>query len=172
MFTTKRPLQCRASAEFHPSVRQLKLSIVAPISASLQLLPAFSFVPGEPLARFINLHSPEINAKVNVHGNQVPLLQRSRCYQISGTMTCGTCHNSHEPEKVAASYTEKCLTCHQPNCSLFPKLGASWQRIAWIVTCRCKSPKRSSLPSAGQVKDLIRTHWIKVYPEQLSPAQR
>jgi hypothetical protein len=23
-----------------------------------------------------------------------------------------------------------------------------------------------------QVKDLIRTHWIKVYPEQLSPAER
>src|ERR1700676_703056 len=84
MFTTKRPLQCRASAEFHPSVRQLKLSIVAPISASLQLLPAFSFVPGEPLARFINLHSPEINAKVNVHGNQVHCCSAAAATRFQG----------------------------------------------------------------------------------------
>jgi hypothetical protein len=53
------------------------------------------------------------------------LQQRSRCYQTSGTMTCGTCHDLHESGKLAMSYTEKCLTCHKPeNCGLYPKLGA------------------------------------------------
>jgi hypothetical protein len=139
-----------------------------------QLLPAFSFVPGEPLTRFINLHSPEINAKVDVHGNQVALLQRSRCYQISGTMTCGTCHNSHQPEKVAASYTEKCLTCHQPeNCGLFPKRGAKLAEDC--VSCHMPVQESEAIVSTvggRQVKDLIRTHWIKAYLQQLSPAER
>jgi hypothetical protein len=49
MFTTKRLLQCRASAEFHPSVRLLKLSIVAPISASLLPVVQQTLPPAEIL---------------------------------------------------------------------------------------------------------------------------
>lgn len=52
--------------------------------------------------------------KVVGHFEQMRL---SRCYQQSDSLTCTTCHNSHEtvaPEKAAASDRNKCLSCHAP----------------------------------------------------------
>jgi len=50
---------------------------------------------------------------------------RSRCFQSSGTMTCSTCHDEHAPERAAASYSNRCLTCHEPDkCGMYAKLGA------------------------------------------------
>src|SRR5436305_1465152 len=37
--------------------------------------------------------------KAEVHGNQVGLLRRSRCFQNSAAMTCATCHNVHRVER-------------------------------------------------------------------------
>ena len=39
---------------------------------------AFSFVPGRSLADYVQLLPPDPNAKLDVHGNQVALLERSR----------------------------------------------------------------------------------------------
>src|SRR5579871_2821865 len=77
-----------------------------------ELTPAFSFKPGEELAQHISLEA-DPRARVDVHGNQVALLAKSRCFQSSPNMTCSTCHNLHEPEPQDASYSGKCLTCHQ-----------------------------------------------------------
>src|SRR5271168_1359854 len=70
---------------------------------------------GESLADTIKLQRPAPGASVDVHGNQVALLARSRCYQSSPTMTCSTCHDEHAPEHAAASYSNQCLTCHEPD---------------------------------------------------------
>lgn len=130
-----------------------------------QLAPAFSYVPGEPLAKFIKLQRPDEDARVDVHGNQVALTQRSRCYQ-SSQMTCTTCHDVHAPERQAAAYSEKCLQCHkEKDCGEFVKLGAKIRENC----IDCHMPvQESDLIIADldgkQVKARMRNHWIKVYP--------
>lgn len=51
------------------------------------------------------------NAAAEVHGNQVGLLRRSRCFRSSG-MTCGTCHDVHRMERGLAALSSKCAQCH------------------------------------------------------------
>lgn len=56
----------------------------------------------------------ESHGPPDVHGNQVGLLQSSRCFQKSGSMTCGTCHDVHRMERDTAALSAKCGLCHQP----------------------------------------------------------
>jgi hypothetical protein len=101
--------------------------------------PAFSYIPGESLNQFIHLDPPDPRINVDVHGNQVALLERSRCYAESNSLTCTTCHNPHEPERPAASYSSTCLACHQAKqCGEYAARGSL--KAALIVTCRCKRP--------------------------------
>jgi hypothetical protein len=129
------------------------------------LAPAFSYIPGEPLQNYINLRIPDPNAKIDVHGNQVMLLQRSRCFQSSPAMSCSTCHNVHVPQRDAAAFSGRCLSCHQAqSCGEFKKTGSS---IA--DNCiDCHMPRQeSNLIVSGfegkQVRPKVRSHWIKVY---------
>jgi Cytochrome c554 and c-prime len=131
------------------------------------LAPAFSYIPGEPLQDYIQLGVPNPDAKIDVHGNQVMLLQRSRCFQSSPDMSCSTCHNVHVPQRDAASFSSHCLACHQAEgCGEFKKTGSSL-----AANCiDCHMPKQeSNLIVSGfegrQVRPMVRSHWIKVYPE-------
>lgn len=102
---------------------------------------AFSYVPGENLDRYLDPGGSDPNAKVDVHGGQVLFLSRSRCYQASGSMTCSTCHNVHEPQRDAAGFTVHCLTCHKTeDCGMFPTAGT---KIA--VGCPSAEPLDQSL---------------------------
>ncbi len=147
--------------------REAQMDVCAQCHGGLgqPLVPSFTFVPGQPLAKYIQLQAPGPDSIVDVHGNQIALLERSRCYQSSANFTCGACHNPHEPEKAAAGYSTKCLTCHQPQqCGEFAKLGP---KIA--DNCiDCHMPVQSSNLIVSeldgkQVKARVRNHWIKVY---------
>ncbi|MFZ0037076.1 MAG: ammonia-forming cytochrome c nitrite reductase subunit c552 [Candidatus Acidiferrales bacterium] len=134
------------------------------------LAPAFSYVPGEQLENYIKLPRPDADARVDVHGNQVALTQRSRCYQNS-QMTCTTCHEVHEPERAAASYSVKCLQCHKDSdCGEFVKLGAKIRENC----IDCHMPVQDSNVIVAelkgkQIKARIRNHWIKVYSTRQNP---
>jgi hypothetical protein len=127
--------------------------------------PAFSYIPGESLNQFIHLDPPDPRINVDVHGNQVALLERSRCYAESNSLTCTTCHNPHEPEKPAASYSSTCLACHQAKqCGEYANAG---ERIAEsCVDCHMPVQTSKLIESTEDGKELraqIRSHWIKVY---------
>ena len=131
------------------------------------LAPAFSYIPGEPLHDYINLGVSDPNAKIDVHGNQVTLLERSRCFQCSSSMSCLTCHNVHVSQLDAPAFSSRCLSCHEAqNCGEFKKRGSD---IA--ANCiDCHMPRQeSNLIVSGfegkQVRPRVRTHWIKAYPE-------
>ena|SRR5271157_1487140 len=133
--------------------------------------PAFSYLPGESLDNFFEPALPDSNPTAEVHGNQVGLLQRSRCFQASQTMSCATCHNVHQTQRNASSYSEHCLTCHKTKtCGEFGKLG---EKIAGnCVDCHMpvlSSEKIISVSDGMEVNAKIRTHWIKVYPEKRMP---
>ena len=130
--------------------------------------PAFSFVPGEQLADYIRLHRPAPDERVDVHGNQVALLERSLCFQSSPAMTCSFCHDPHSPERSPASYSDRCIACHQPQkCGLYAKLGP--QIAAHCVDCHMPVPASSTLvfdDDETRVGARVRNHWIRVYSEK------
>lgn len=134
------------------------------------ITPAFSYIPGQQLENYITLPHPDAEARVDVHGNQVALTQRSRCYR-SSQMTCTTCHDVHAPEHAAASYSEKCLQCHQDrDCGEFVKLGAKIRENC--IDCHMPLQDSNQIVSdlnGQQVKARIRNHWIKVYPAGENP---
>ena len=134
---------------------------------SEELVRAFTYLPGKPLDNY--LHPPEGNTAIHpdVHGNQVGLLEKSRCYLSSPNMSCSTCHNVHQPERSPAAYSDRCLSCHRvEGCGMFKRMGA---RIAEnCIDCHMPVEQTNAIVSqtAGQViQPKMRNHWIKVYPQ-------
>jgi hypothetical protein len=77
----------------------------------------------------------------------------------------------HAPEHVAASYSEKCLQCHQDrDCGEFVKLGAKIRQNC--IDCHMPVQDSNLIVSdldGEQVKAKIRNHWIKIYPPGQNP---
>jgi Cytochrome c554 and c-prime len=149
-----------------PRERQIDLCAWCHAGRGENIRPAFSYVPPEPLAKYVDLPPPGPTAHFDVHGSQVELLEKSRCFQ-SPAMTCTTCHDVHTPQHDLAAFSQRCLTCHTPaNCGLSPKLGS---KIAQNCI-DCHMPKQETDlivfdRNGPRARPLIRNHWIKVYPE-------
>lgn len=128
--------------------------------------PSFTFVAGRPLDEYLVLREGTPGQMLDVHGNQVGLLARSRCFQES-TMTCSTCHDVHSVQREPATFAPSCLGCHQvQSCGLFPRRGTA---IAGrCVECHMPDLTSNTIISThegGQLRPRVRTHWITVYPE-------
>jgi hypothetical protein len=136
-------------------------------AAGQEVAPAFSYLPGEPLDEYVTQGHAAQPEHMDVHGNQVGLLQRSRCYQASTTMTCSTCHDVHAQGRSVATYSTKCLTCHEwKSCGISAKLGNRITRNC--IDCHMPvEPTKAVMPvTAGRVeRAAMRNHWIKVYPK-------
>ena len=151
-----------------PRDRQIDLCALCHSGTSRkEIAPAFSYVPGEPLANYFQGIAAPSADRPDVHGNQVGLLRRSRCYLSSPALTCSTCHNVHKPEQTAASYSAKCLTCHQwQSCGLSKVRGHA---IAGnCIDCHMPLQPTNlivSVTAGTQTRATMRNHWIKVYPE-------
>jgi hypothetical protein len=135
------------------------------------LAAPFSYVPGVRLDAYLELDRPDPKSKIDVHGNQVALLQRSRCYQSSAKLTCSTCHNVHEPQRDAAAFSDRCLACHTiENCGMYSKIG---DKIALnCIDCHMPVQQSNAIVSDSNGKQIsarVRNHWIKVYPESGIP---
>jgi hypothetical protein len=129
--------------------------------------PAFSYVPGRPLSDYFKPLPVETAEHPDVHGNQVGLLQRSRCYLSSSEMSCSTCHDVHAVERPAAAYSEKCMQCHQwQSCGVAKRLGHSITKNC----IDCHMPVEATNVIVSETGDKVvqakmRNHWIKVYPD-------
>lgn len=127
---------------------------------------AFTYRPGEPLDRYLQMEPEESDLHPDVHANQVGLLKRSRCYQSSANMSCSTCHDVHAPERAPASYAARCLNCHRiQSCGMEKELGP---KIAdKCIDCHMPVEQTNAIVSETAdrvVRTKMRTHWIKVYP--------
>jgi hypothetical protein len=140
-------------------------------AARREILPAFSYRPGEPLARYLSADSVTTELHPDVHANQVGLLKRSRCYMGSPTMSCSTCHEVHAPERIAASYSDRCLICHRvESCGIEKKMGPSIAKNC--IDCHMPVEQTNAIVSeTGNrvIRTKMRTHWIKVYPMPEEP---
>ena len=148
--------------------RDRKVDLCAECHHGIQreaLAATFSYVPGRPLSDFFKqLSSPEA-AHPDVHGNQVGLLQKSKCYRSSEQMNCLTCHDAHVTGRTSLDYSRKCLGCHEwQSCGVAKKMGH--QIADKCIECHMPVEETSVIVSqtARQlVRAKMRNHWIKVY---------
>lgn len=136
---------------------------------------SFSFLPGENLDEYArNSYKTSPNEKLDVHGNQYGLLIQSECFKQSEQMDCITCHNPHKNQRGNTSYfNQKCVGCHTTDnvvCAAEPS-----EKKAMSNNCiACHMPVTPSESMTVQLKEYdsletsfyIRTHLIKVYPEE------
>lgn len=151
-----------------PRERQIDLCATCHSGGTVSTAPAFSYLPGQPLNDYF-VRAPGAPAgSAEVHGNQVALLQSSKCYQAASTMTCSTCHDVHAPQRDLDALAARCQTCHKvAACKIFPKAGA---KIATrCISCHMPNQQSAIITltaSDSSMKPSVRNHAIKVYPEE------
>ena len=108
-------------------------------------------------------------AEADVHGNQVGLLQQSKCYRESSGMSCSTCHDVHQVERDLPALSARCAACHQ---TLSHK-----QVMQPGENCiDCHMPRQESKvitfrTSNAQLAQQYRTHKIAIYADQNAARQ-
>jgi hypothetical protein len=131
-----------------------------------ELTPAFAYLPGKPLDQYFAAAPVDSANQLDVHGNQVGLLKKSRCYLSSPNMSCSTCHDVHHRERPAANYSDRCLGCHRwQSCGASRTLGS--EIASNCIDCHMPMQVTNAIVSKTANRSLhtsIRTHWIKVYP--------
>lgn len=127
--------------------------------------PPFSYRPGAVLDEY--LAPARETPDPDVHGNQVGLLQRSKCFRSSPDMSCSTCHDVHRPERDLAAFVPKCLACHQTD--HHPMAEQLGERLT--ASCiDCHMPNRRSRAieintPGSRVALYYRSHAIGIYPD-------
>ena len=144
------------------------------IRASLK--PPFSFIAGDTLSRYFGAGPAADSAHAEVHGNQYGLLAASKCFRMSGTLECRSCHNSHADEKGSlAVFSQRCMNCHRqpdkhpagaPFCSRKPARDEDITRNC----IDCHMPVQASaivnlmVPGQKELAPLlVRSHLIAIY---------
>jgi hypothetical protein len=143
--------------------RQLDLCGWCHAGAGEPVKPTFSYLPNQPLHDYLKLPEPAPDEVVDVHGGQVELLKRSRCFQ-SSEMTCTTCHDVHAVQNDSSAFSQRCLSCHKTGTARFPK--ADHKAESDCVDCHMPAQPTSLIVFDSNGKKstpLVRTHWIKVY---------
>jgi hypothetical protein len=153
--------------------RQMDLCAWCHAGVGWPLLPAFTYRPGDPLDKYVDLPPPGNFAPADVHGNQVGMLEKSLCFR-SSDMTCLTCHDVHVTQHDLAYFSGKCLTCHKPDSATFSKPGHPVTNNC--VDCHMPRQHTNMIVFNSDGKRMtpeMRNHWIKVYPvTQASVANR
>lgn len=148
-----------------PRNRQIDACALCHAGLGNTLAPALSFQPGDALEKYLQIPEMDSGLAVDVHGNQVQLLKRSRCFR-SSNMTCETCHNVHQVQRDAASFSRYCLNCHNAQqCGKFATIGA--QIAKNCVDCHMPLRKSQALFSNSNDQMLqlpVRDHDIAIYP--------
>jgi hypothetical protein len=129
------------------------------------IVPSLAFLPGDALEDYLNIPYTSPEDAVDVHGSQVQLLQQSRCFQSTKTMTCTTCHNVHETQQDAASFSKHCLSCHESKqCGEHAKLGDQISNNC--IDCHMPVQESNVLFSntnGAHLRPKVRNHKIGIY---------
>lgn len=129
--------------------------------------PPFSYRPGLKLDDYLVPPSARETPVPDVHGNQVALLQRSKCFSFSRDMSCTTCHDVHRPQRDVTWFAEKCLACHQTG--QHPKAPEIGNRmLTSCVDCHMPNPESNAIQITTPTRRLalyFRSHAIGIYPD-------
>jgi len=134
----------------------------------------FDFVPGDTLSHFyFPAFGGSASAELDVHGQQLQLLRRSKCF-ISSDLACGTCHSAHGVAVVATTVTQ-CVRCHGNSAHVTAVLKETEQRkrdfnLTSSSCVDCHMPMTASRvivlnggAGAKPLPYLLRNHTIAIY---------
>jgi hypothetical protein len=134
--------------------------------------PSFEFVAGDTLSEYFKIDSlTQSVSNIDVHGNQYGLLAASKCFKISKTMTCLTCHDVHKNERGKMEiFSERCMTCHTEKHKTIDGLS----NVQMSSNCiDCHMPVQSSMSIAFLLQGetipthaMMRTHFITIYSDE------
>lgn len=149
-----------------PAARQDDLCAFCHAGAGVELRPAFSYVPGEVLSESLDLGESESPSDSDVHGRQSLLMRKSRCFKMSATLRCTTCHDVHRPEMDLARMSQHCLGCHEVKpTTAHTRAGKQIQSNCIDCHMPILESKIIELDVDGtKVRPRLRSHWIKIYP--------
>jgi hypothetical protein len=154
--------------------RQLSLEVCALChSGRLDELKApFQFTPGDSLSHFYTSSEAAKRAGVmDVHGNQLGVLSASKCFQLSKTMTCITCHDPHSNERNnTALFSQRCQSCHVNQHKAIEGLPDDVVKNN-CIDCHMPLQESTSISFLLQnktqpVNAMMRTHYITVYNDE------
>lgn len=133
----------------------------------------FTFKPGDNLDDYYQQDFVGFgDGNTDVHGNQTSMLKGSNCYMKSNSMTCQSCHNTHESIKGnLAIYSQRCINCHKTTNHSKEILAKGSLKTNCID---CHMPKESSkMISFQQARNAhlspyrLRSHHIAIYPRKV-----
>lgn len=140
--------------------------------------PSFTFTAGQKLSDYfadkVIVEQAMASGEVEVHGNQLGLLKASKCFKLTTTLTCNTCHNNHQNERGnMALFSSRCITCHDTKKETF-NTTAHKQALSPEQNCiSCHMPQQASKAIAvyleggdKTVASMIRSHFIGIYPDE------
>jgi hypothetical protein len=143
--------------------------------------PSFEFTVGDTLSNYFDLDPipPDPN-NIDVHGNQNGLLRASNCFRVSATLTCNTCHNTHETERgKTALFSQRCMNCHNEEHGSFCTMNRLPAEELKKNCIDCHMPlypsQKISVILEGEkapTAALIRSHYINVYPGETNKILR
>ena len=161
-----------------PRARRIDMCAVCHSGNQSQMIRStFFFRPGDVFASFKlqDFYHPVTDTNhLDVHGNQVQLLQSSKCF-IYSKMDCATCHDTHQNQRANISlFTQKCLGCHSAvnhnYCKMANKLNGQLIRSNCI---QCHMPSLATkaiispnMDSTFTANIFIHSHHIAVYPQE------
>jgi tetratricopeptide (TPR) repeat protein len=127
----------------------------------------FSYVPGQPLDRYIRFfdHAPGTGNDDKFEFAGAPYrLRKSKCFAASqGALTCITCHDPHEPEKSqsVARANAACVNCHRDRIAALTTLTNGQRHPVSGECVSCHMPERH--PSDA-IHVTITDHYIRRDP--------
>lgn len=178
-FQTQNPKETKAKYIINPALfsRQQNLDLCGLCHGGrLQnTKPSFQFIAGDKLTDYFTVDTTKPDPQnIDVHGNQLGLLRSSKCFIRSQTMTCTTCHNSHENERgKIALFSQRCITCHSSGhnniCKMSASIGTSINQNCIDCHMPLKPSKAITELLPGDTKPtaaLVRSHLIAIYPDE------
>ncbi len=131
--------------------------------------PPFSYRPGAILDDYLAPPPAAQAPAPDVHGNQVGLLQRSKCFRSSPDMSCSTCHDVHRPERDLAGFATKCVACHETDHHPMAMANQIGDRLmTFCIDCHMPNRRSKAIEINTSTKRFAlyyRSHAIGIYPD-------
>ena len=132
---------------------------------------AYSFRPSQPLQDHVAIFGiePDDSNSIDVISH-AERMKRSRCFTVSQTMDCVTCHNPHEGFREAGPsyFNDTCISCHAPD-GLQAALATSESRSDHTAQSNCFSCHMPKVAADDAPHASFTDHYIRVVGDDAVP---